>query len=1483
MEGDRGYSEARRLLKERYGQNYRIAAAHVQQLIDGPVIKSEDGAALQQFSTPLTSCTNTLKELGYLSKLDNPDSLKKIIGKLPYGMRLRWRDVVDSIMQVQEREVTIEDITKFVNAKARAVSHPIFGKINEPDRNAQIKDSSRRSNGFRGFKAASYGTQVNRASRNDNGAKTTEPKCPLCKSNHWLARCRDFRGKSLEDRLKIVKDKGLCNNCLTIGHFARECPKDSFCKLEGCRAKHSTFLHPKPMTNSQSQSAGINANSSDMSPSQLDLPRSETAASSCVNMSSKSTISSAIGLAILPVKVKSPGNPAMVETYAFLDNGSNASFCTEKLLNRLGLEGRQSKISLATLRGTNEPVRCSLVDLQVFDLNEENMVEISSVYSTPSRPVNKEDMASREDMDRWPHLNGVEVPAIDAEIGLLIGSNVPQVLQPREIRVGEHGGPYPTKTLLGWTVNGPLGRLSDRKRLSANFVKADAALSQQFEKFCNLEFNDSADNNDVAMSRNDLRALGIMEETAQLKENHYEIALPWKSDPPRLEDNRPMAEHRLNLLMRRLARDSTTHERYKCFMEDLIVNHAGPVPKEEPNSPAARWYLPHHPVYHPQKPRKVRVVFDCAAKWRGTSLNDQLLQGPDLTQSLVGVLSRFRQERVALMSDVEAMFHQVRVRPCDRSYLRFLWWPDGDFNISPEEFQMTVHLFRPTSSPSCANFALRKTAKDNATENNSEAVETVLKNFYVDDCLKSVATTDEAVKLAGDLRDLLAKGGFRLTKWLSNDKEVLKSIPESERATSVKTLDFSDILTERALGVQWNVNHDKFTFKIAAKDKPPTRRGILSIVSSVYDPLGFISPYVLQAKMILQELCRKKLKWDDHILDSDLLKWKEWLRELPKLERFQVERCFKPAEFSAIESCELHHFSDASELGYGAVSYIRLVNEYGDAHCSLVMAKSRLAPLKAVTIPRLELSAAVLAVRLDRIIRKEITLPIKSSTFWTDSTCVLRYIRNKEKKFQTFVANRVTRILEQSREEQWQYVDTTFNPADEASRGMSVDSLINNLSWTRGPKFLRSSPESWPPQPTDLGPIPENDPEVKTESKVCLTEVTEQENPLLKIFQRYSSWRQLKKVIAWILRYKANLLQLVYGRIKGACLRPSSVPIKPHSVKELDDAEAAIITCVQGQCFQEDLKSLKHASKVEGKLAVIPRSSNIYKLDPMLIDGVIRVGGRLRKVPIDSNAKHPVILPRKHHVVDLIIRHYHSLSGHSGTEYTLFLIREKFWPINARAAVKQAISRCFKCKKRQASPTQQRMASLPLDRVTPSRPPFTYVGVDCFGPFQVKRGRSSAKTYGVLFTCLTVRAAHIEVANSLDTDSFLNALRRFIARRGPPEEMRSDNGGNFVRGEKELREAIKDWNQSRIHDHLLQFNTKWTFNPPASFRHGGAWGRCIRSVRKVLRVLVKEQQLNDEGLRTLMCEAETIVNGRPITKLSDDPLDLEPLTPNHLL
>ena len=757
------------------------------------------------------------------------------------------------------------------------------------------------------------------------------------------------------------------------------------------------------------------------------------------------------------------------------------------------------------------------------------------------------------------------------------------------------------------------------------------------------------------------------------------------------------------------------------------------------------------------------------------------------------------------------------------------------------------------------------------------------RNFYVDDCLKSVESEDNAIRLTSQLCELLARGGFKLTKWLSNSKKVIESLPESERAAQVKTLDFDKLPVERALGVQWNIASDQFGFSIVIKDRPATRRGILSIVSSVYDPLGFAAPFILNAKLILQDLCRNKYGWDDKIPDEYLQRWQAWLQELPKLEQLKIERCFKSPDLGEIASCQLHHFSDASQQAYGAVTYLRITDHDGNVNCLFVTGKSRLAPIKPVTIPRMELSAAVVATRLEKISRGELSLPINQSFFWTDSTCVLRYLENQDRRFQTFVANRVATIHDASSPSQWRYVNTQCNPADDASRGVSADSLQR---WIHGPEFLTQSKETWPQRPADMNTtIPEDDPEVKKES-VAYTSEASARDPISDIIERFSSWTQLKRIVAWILRYKSNLSRLSKKRRTEESVKiTSSSTIVPITTEELNHAEVEILKHVQSRCFKEEHDCLKEEDQqaTSSRQNMVKKSSNIFKLDPILSQGLIRVDGRLQQAPINNDAMHPVILPKKHHVVKLIIQYYHLISGHSGLEYTLSFTRQKYWIINGRSTVRSILNECFSCRKRQAPTAEQKMANVPEDRITPSKPPFTYTGVDCFGPFEVRRGRTKVKRYGVIFTCLALRAVHIEVVSSLDTESFIHALRRFIARRGQPEEMRSDNGGNFVKGERELREAVNEWNQSQIHDYLVQRGIKWTFNPPAGSHHGGVWERCIRTVRKVMKALMKEQVLDDEGLNTLMCEVEAIINGRPITKLSDDPRDAEPLTPNHLL
>ena len=426
-------------------------------------------------------------------------------------------------------------------------------------------------------------------------------------------------------------------------------------------------------------------------------------------------------------------------------------------------------------------------------------------------------------MKQWPHLQDIVLPSIDeSEIKLIIGSNVPDAFWVLDERRGERGEPYAIRSPLGWTLIGPTDR-AENKSFHVNFVrltevtkKDDDRLMHQIEQFWKIENYGLSPNSKESMSLEDKRALAVMENSATMVDGHYQVALPWREPNPYLPNNRSMAERWLFLLKKRLLQDSKLFDGYKATMENYLdKGHARRVPDHEMNAhDKPLWYLPHHPVFN--KPGKTRVVFDCAAKYGGTSLNDQLLSGPDLTNSIVGVLTRFRENPVALAADIECMFHQVRVPPADRDAFRFLWWPNSDLSQDPVDHRMEVHLFGATSSPSCSNFALRKTAQDNKDEFAKDIVKTVKRNFYVDDCLKSVESSERAVDLAVQLSNLLAKGGFRLTKWLCNRPEVLESIPKDKRAPSVLDLDLDKdkLPLQRALGLKWDMESDKFTFAV---------------------------------------------------------------------------------------------------------------------------------------------------------------------------------------------------------------------------------------------------------------------------------------------------------------------------------------------------------------------------------------------------------------------------------------------------------------------------------------------------------------------------------------------------------------------------------------------------------------------------------------------------------------------------------------------
>ncbi|XP_046341271.2 uncharacterized protein LOC124122193 [Haliotis rufescens] len=1468
MDPDEGYMEALSLLKTRFGREHVIANAWVKKISEGPWLRPTDVEGLRNYADDLRSGMLTLKAMGKVNEVDNQIRMVKIVSRLPTYLQGRWRRKAVEHLEATGDYPGIGQLVDFVLRAAEEANDPIFGVVS----GNRLKDDTTQ-NRPRSFekKGVNYSVQTSVYNKHssDSFSGFPIPNCPLCSGEHALFMCGKFRDLKPEKRHEFVVEKRLCFNCFSNNHMSRDCHKPSKCQVQGCMRKHSRLIHllAKPETDVH-QTYLKERNLSSTVPKQDKPLRVESSACNVVTQGPR------VALPVVRLQVSVKTGNRKIWTYALLDSGSTNSFCSNELFDELGVDVSETSLLLTTLEKVNSTTSTRVGSLLITDAGNRTTIELSHVFGTINLSICACDSVKQQNVDEWQHLKGMDFPKVDrVHVGLIIGQDVPVALTPIDVRKGNDNEPYAVKTVLGWVLNGPL-RVVRNGEVISHFVDIDQRLDAQVERFWKIERCESLSNSTCEMSQDDKRTIEIWDESAEVVDGHYEIKIPFRSRPPNVENNYIVAESRLESLCKRLSKDDKLFEKYQSGIKELIdKGYAEKVKEQDINKPGKGvWYIPHHAVINERKPDKLRIVFDCAAKYCGTSLNDQVYQGPDLTNKLIGVLLRFREGPIGIMGDIEGMFHQVKVPECDRDYLRFLWFSEGG-NNQPEVYRMTVHLFGGVWSPSCASYALRRTAEDNSATYEPKVVQTVLENFYVDDCLKSLMSEIETIEHVQNLCSLVSHGGFKLNKWISNSREVLRSIPEEQTAKGVKGVDLigGTLPKERALGVLWDTENDVFGFRITIKNKPDTRRGLMSVIASVYDPLGFVSPYILQAKKVFQSETRLHKGWDELLNQTNSVKWTKWVEDLPKLENFKLSRCVI-TQASEDGSYELHHFSDASCEGYGAVSYLRVVNNDGPVQCFLLISKSRLAPLKQMTIPRLELSAAVISVKLDVMLRQELKMEISRSVFWTDSTIVIQYIRNENKRFHVFIANRIALIRESSEPNQWRHVGSTENPADDVSRGLDADKMVSSDRWKHGPEFLFQAESEWPTSTNLSLEIPDGDKEVKKATTTYTTVTNGCRDLLFDLFEKYSTWHSLKRAVAWILRLKGILYNRTHKKKQSKML--DSV----LSVLELKNAETAIVQVLQRKTYEQELKALEAGKP-------IARSSTIYRLEPMFSPmGVLCVGGRLRAAPVPVESKHNMILPRDSHVTTLIVRHYHEVCGHSGKEYVLSLIRQRFWIPKGRKLVSKLLNSCVDCKRRQKSPNNQRMADLPRDRVSPGDPAFTSVVLDCFGLFMVKRGRSEVKRYGCIFTCLTTRSIHLEKLDGLDTDSFLNGFVRFISRRGCPKTVRSDNGTNFRGAEIELTRAIDAWNLKRIGEFMSKKEICWMFNPPAASHMGGAWERLIRTVRKVMNALLRTNRpLDDDGLHTLFSEIESIVNGRPITVVSDDHKDAEPLTPNHLL
>ncbi|XP_062538963.1 uncharacterized protein LOC134207258 [Armigeres subalbatus] len=756
---------------------------------------------------------------------------------------------------------------------------------------------------------------------------------------------------------------------------------------------------------------------------------------------------------IIPVVLYSGSNK--VATYAFLDEGSNISMIERQLASTLGVTGYRHPLCLKwTGNVTREESESHRIIVEISGTDQRAPKYImSDVRTVDSLDLPKQSLSVKKLAGRFKHLRGLSIQEYhDVTPQLLIGVDNLKLAVPLKVKEGSEGGPIAVKTRLGWCV---YGGHQDARQLSVSYHVCECSEEESMDGTLKAYFSleeVGIQPAGVGITADDERALRILEQTTKWVDQRYESGLLWKYDDFEFPDSYPMALKRLQCLERRLAKDPTLNENVqKQIYEYEQKGYAHRASPAELNSGDLRrvWYLPLGAVINPRKPEKVRLIWDASAKVDGVSLNSMLLKGPDQMTQLPAVLFRFRQQPVAVSADIKEMFHQVRIRPEDRHSQRFVYRTDP--TSPPETYLMNVATFGSTCSPATAQF-VKNTNANQFVHEYPRAVQGIIHNHYVDDYLDSFATVEEAAQIASQVKAIHKHGGFEIRNWCSNHRVVLDQIGENKEQTIIDLNSGKDKQSERVLGILWDTEADEFRFStslpkdithLRANDTKPTKRQLARCAMSFFDPQGFLAPYLVLGKVLLQDTWREGTGWDQQICDGTFQRWKEWINMLDSINHVKIPRCyFSNGDLSTLE---MHTFVDASETAYSCVSYFRIANPYGSAAVAFVAAKTKVAPLKPTTIPRLELMACVLGVRLAKYVVDGHSLAVQQHFFWSDSEVAMSWINADPRKYRPFVAFRVGEILEKSNRKEWRWISSKQNPADEATK------------WGSGPFFNKDS------------------------------------------------------------------------------------------------------------------------------------------------------------------------------------------------------------------------------------------------------------------------------------------------------------------------------------------------------------------------------------------------------------------------------------------
>ena len=1421
------YTEAIGCLKARYDRPRLIHQIHVRMILEAPSLRDGSGKELRRLHDSVQQHLRALKAMGYEPSAPFITSALEL--KMDTSTMFEWQRHSQDSVDVPDYSTLLE----FLNLRAQA-----------SENSASSCRSNPRSGHHNDKRVYQHTKPI--ASFVTNTIDSS-PHCVLCKTNkHPLYACTKFKSLPHDKMLSTLKENSLCLNCLRPGHFVRECQSAHRCRK--CQKPHHTLLHVEPKE----------------SPSPVNPVNSVTS-----NVATG--VSSNPLLMTCWVLIQAPDGSTM-KVRALLDSASSASFISERLTQVLRFPRTTQRMQISGVAGLSHgvPVQ-SITQFTVAPVTSPHDRSSVSAIVVPrvtcDLPVSPVTFKSS-----WKHLT--DIPLADPEFGcpgridLLLGVDifVSSLLHGR--RTGPPGSPTAFETKFGWVLAGSIeaGNPCPNRITTHHACTSLLTGDDLLRKFWEIEESPR----DQANLSQEERAVVQHFETNHRRTQSGRFVVPLAKNPhaPPLGESRAQAVRRFHSLERSLHSKNEFSAFNDVMQEYFDMCHAEPVPLTDlEKSEKDVFYLPMHAVKkESSSTTKIRAVFDASSKsTSGVSLNDLLLVGPTVHSSLVDVLLRFRLHRIALTTDVSKMYRAVELVKPDRDLHRFVWRSNPDQPV--RDFRMTRVTFGVSASSFAANMSVKQNSQDFALEfpQAASAVET---SFYVDDGLTGADSVEEAIQLQKQLQELFSRGGFLLRKWNSNEAVVLQGISSELRDNqSLHSIPDPEEYT-KTLGIQWNSHLDHFRLSVTKFPETEcfTKRLLVSDIAKTFDVLGWFSPSIVKIKILLQRIWELKTGWDDPIPPTIKGVWLQWKTELALLSEKHIPRCYYPKR-ARLELVELHGFSDASEEAYAAVIYLRMIDAEQQVHTSLITSKTKVAPIKRLTIPRLELCGAHLLAQLLHHVKQVFRLPLDQVYAWTDSTIVLGWLDGSPRRFKTYVGNRISRIIELIPSDRWNHVAGIHNPADCASRGLFPSEFLEHELWWNGPTWLSSPSSTWPQQPSMFPADPSDE-----EKQICHHVVMEQNTAVFDV-SHHSSYTRLKRITAWIFRFIANSRDRKFRECAPTHL----------TTEELIKAETYWLSLSQRDNFPMEISSLKNGSAVQ-------ESSPLFALHPFLDSNqVIRVGGRLQTADMSYSSRHPV-LHGKHPITHLIISSEHLRLLHGGPMLIMSSLCRRYHIVGGRRTVRSITRKCIICRRTTASPQNQVLGQLPLERITPGAV-FDKVGIDYAGPFYVKYGSirkpTVVKAYVCLFVSLSVKAVHIESVSDMTTDAFIAALRRFMARRGKPSLIWSDHGTNFVGATREMKTFFDFLEQQKTQGTLSHFcssqNISWKFIPERAPNFGGLWEAAVKSMKMHLKRVISDVKLTFEEFTTIITQVEACLNSRPLIPMSCDDDGIEALTPGHFL